>query len=430
MPWIDDYRNKRRTAAEAVRLIHSGNRVFTSGNAATPRPLLRALIERKAELHDVELVHLLLMGNEFSAPGLEGHFRHNALFVGPGDRHAVNSGAADYTPIFLSEIPLLFSAGVLPLDVALLQVSPPDEHGFVSFGTEVLASAAAAAVARTVIVQVNEQMPRVLGDSFLHVSRAHAVVETDEPLPELEKSGFGEVEQRIGQVISELIPDGATLQLGIGTIPDAVLASLTNKRDLGIHTEMISDGVMQAMEAGIFTGAKKTLHPGKAIATLILGSRELYHFVDNNPAFDLHPSNYTNDPFIIAQNDNLIAVNSAIEVDLTGQVCAESIGTAIYSGFGGQLDFLRGTARARGGKPIIALPATARHNELSRIVPQLQAGAGVVTTRGDVHYVVTEFGVAHLYGKTLRQRARALIDIAHPQFRDSLEQAAKERKLL
>jgi len=430
MPWIDDYRNKRRTADEAVRLIHSKDRVFTSGNAATPRPLLRALIERKAELQDVELVHLLLMGDEFSAPGLEGHFRHNALFVGPGDRRAVNSGAADYTPIFLSEIPTLFSSGVLPLDVALLQVSPPDEHGFMSLGIEVLASKAAADTARTVIVQVNEQMPRVLGDSFLHISRVHAVVETNEPLPELEKSEFGEVEQKIGQFIAEMIPDGATLQMGIGTIPDAVLTCLTTKRDLGIHTEMISDGVMQAMEAGIFTGAKKTLHPTKAIATLILGSHELYRFVDNNPAFELHPSTYTNDPFIIAQNDNLIAVNSAIEVDLTGQICAESIGTAIYSGFGGQLDFIRGAARARGGKPVIALPATARGGKLSRIVPQLQPGAGVVTTRGDVHYVVTEFGVAHLYGKTLRQRSRALINIAHPQFRDSLERAARERKLL
>jgi len=392
--------------------------------------LLRALIERKAELQDVELVHLLLMGDEFSVPGLEGHFRHNALFVGPADRRAVNSGTADYTPIFLSEIPTLFSSGVLPLDVALLQVSPPDEHGFMSLGIEVLASKAAADTARTVIVQVNEQMPRVLGDSFLHVSRVHAVVETNEPLPELEKSGFGEVEQNIGQCIAEMIPDGATLQMGIGTIPDAVLASLTTKRDLGIHTEMISDGVMQAMETGIFTGAKKTLHPTKAIATLILGSHELYRFVDNNPAFELHPSTYTNDPFIIAQNDNLIAVNSAIEVDLTGQVCAESIGAAIYSGFGGQLDFIRGAARARGGKPIIALPATARGGELSRIVPQLQPGAGVVTTRGDVHYVVTEFGVAHLYGKTLRQRAQELINIAHPQFRVSLAHAARERKIL
>jgi acyl-CoA hydrolase len=430
MPWIDDYRNKLRNAAEAVRLVKSGDRVFTSGNAATPRLLLRALIERKPELEAVELVHLLLVGNEFSAPSLEGHFRHNALFVGPGDRQAVNAGQADYTPIFLSEIPTLFSSGVLPLDVAMLHVSSPDEHGFMSLGVEVLASKAAAEAARTVIVQVNRQMPRVLGDSFLHISRVHAVVESDEPLPELEGGGFGKVEQHIGQHIADLIPDGATLQMGIGTIPDAVLASLTDKRDLGVHTEMISDGVMRAMEAGIFTGARKTLHPGKALATLIFGSHALYRFVDNNPAFELHPSTYTNDPFIIAQNDNLIAINSALEVDLTGQVCADSIGTTIYSGFGGQLDFIRGAARARGGKPIIALPATARAGDMSRIVPLLKPGAGVVTTRGDVHYVVTEFGVAQLYGKTLRQRARALIGIAHPRFREPLERAARERNLL
>jgi acyl-CoA hydrolase len=299
-----------------------------------------------------------------------------------------------------------------------------------SLGVEVLASLAAAKAARRVIAQVNHRMPRVLGDAFLHVSRVHAVVECDEPLPEFSCGTFGDVEQRIGRHIADLTPDGATLQLGIGAIPDAVLASLTGKRDLGIHTEMISDGVMQAMEAGIVTGEKKTLHPGKAIATLILGSPKLYRFVDNNPAFELHPSSYTNDPFIIAQNDNLIAINSALEVDLTGQVCADSIGTMIYSGFGGQLDFIRGAARSRGGKPIIALPATARGEEFSRIVPILKPGAGVVTTRGDVHYVVTECGVAELYGKTLRQRARALIDLAHPRFRAELERAAWERHLL
>ncbi|MCS6925678.1 MAG: 4-hydroxybutyrate CoA-transferase [Candidatus Binatia bacterium] len=430
MPWIDDYRRKRMKAAEAVRLIKSGDRVFTSGNAATPRLLLRALVERAPELERVELLHLLLVGDEFSAPGLERHLRHNAFFVGPGDRQAVNTGSADYTPVFLSEIPALFLSGQIHLDVALLQTSLPDEHGFMSLGVEVLASKAAAESARTVIVQVNAQMPRVLGDSFLHVSRVHAIVESDEPLPELAGGTYGEVEKRIGEHIATLIPDGATLQLGIGTIPDAVLASLTGKRALGIHTEMVSDGVMRAMEAGIITGARKTLHPGKVVATLILGSQTLYRFVHNNPAFELHPSSYTNDPFIIAQNDNLIAVNSAIEIDLTGQVCADSIGTAIYSGFGGQLDFIRGAARSRGGKPIIALPATAQGGTVSRIVPLLKPGAGVVTTRGDVHYVVTEFGVAYLYGKTLRQRARALIDIAHPQFRDTLERAARERKLL
>ena len=430
MHWFNDYRGKRLSAQEAVRLIKSGDRVFTSGNVATPRLLLRALLERKRELEHVELVHLLLMGDEFSAPGLEAHFRHNALFVGPGDRLAVNMGKADYTPIFLSEIPQLFASGALPLDVALLHVSRPDEHGFMSLGVEVLASQAAAKAARTVIVQVNDQMPRVLGDSFLQVSQVHAVVECSEPLPEFTCGAFGEVEQRIGSHIANLIPDGATLQLGIGTIPDAVLASLTGKRDLGVHTELISDGVMQAMEAGIITGDKKTLHPGKAIATLILGSPALYRFVDNNPAFEFHPSSYTNDPFVIAQNDGMIAINSALEVDLTGQVCADSIGTTIYSGFGGQLDFIRGAARSRGGKPIIALPATARGGELSRIVPVLKPGAGVVTTRGDVHYVVTEFGVAELYGKTLRQRARALIAIAHPCFRAELERAAWERHWL
>ena len=430
MPWQDEYRSKCVTAREAVRLIHSGDQVFTSGNVATPQLLFRALIDRKQELEHVHLVHLLLMGEEFAAPGLDEHFHHNALFVGPGDRQAVNAGKADYTPIFLSEIPDLFANGHVPLDVAMLQVSPPDEHGFMSLGVEVLASHAAARAAPSVIVQVNDAMPRVLGDAFLHVSHVHAIVECSEPLPEFSCGTVGEVERRIGSHIAGLIPDGATLQLGIGTIPDAVLASLTGKRDLGIHTEMISDGVMQAMEAGIITGERKTLHHGKAIATLALGSHALYRYIDNNPAFELHPSSYTNDPFVIAQNDTLIAINSALEVDLTGQVCADSIGTAIYSGFGGQLDFIRGAARSRGGKPIIALPATAQRGTMSRIVPLLKPGAGVVTTRGDVHYVVTEFGVAQLYGKTLRQRARALIDIAHPQFRESLEQGARDRHLL
>jgi acyl-CoA hydrolase len=430
MAWTDDYRRKRQSAPHAVRAINSGDRVFVSGNAATPRLLLRALLERKRELERVELVHLLLLGDGLAAPDLEGHFRHNAFFVGSGDRQAVNAGTADYTPIFLSEIPALLSSGDLPLDVALFQVSPPDEHGFMSLGVEVLASKAAAEAARMVIVQVNKHMPRVLGDSFLHASRVDVIVEGDEPLPELISPQFGEVERQIGHHIAALIPDGATLQLGIGTIPDAVLASLAGKRDLGVHTEMLSDGVMRAMEAGIVTGARKTLHPGKVVATFVMGTNALYRFVDNNPAFELHPSSYTNDPFIIAQNRNLIAINSALEVDLTGQICADSIGTTIYSGFGGQLDFIRGAARARGGKPIIALSATARDGTLSRIVPTLKPGAGVVTTRGDVHYVVTEFGVAQLYGKTLRQRARALIAIAHPRFREELERAATTRKLL
>ena len=299
MHWQDDYRGKCMSADQAVRLIKSGDQVFTSGNVATPRLLFHALIARAHELERVQFIHLLLMGDDFSAPGLEQHFRHNALFVGPGDRLAVNMGKADYTPIFLSEIPHLFALGHLRPDVALLQVSPPDEHGFMSLGVEVLASHAAATAARTVIVQVNEQMPRVLGDAFLHVSHVDAVVECNEPLPEFSCGTFGSAEQHIGAHIAGLIPDGATLQLGIGAIPDAVLASLTDKKDLGIHTEMISDGVMHAMEAGVITGEKKTLHHGKAIATLALGSQALYRYVHNNPAFELHPASYSNDSFVI-----------------------------------------------------------------------------------------------------------------------------------
>jgi acyl-CoA hydrolase len=429
MGWFEDYRKKRRSAAQAVCVVRSGDRVFTSGNAATPRLLLRELAKRKPALRRVQLSHLLLMGEDLAVEAGDGHLRHNALFVGPGDRAAVNDGQADYLPIFLSEIPALFYSRRLPLDVALLHVSPPDEHGFMSFGVEVLASKAAAETARTVIVQVNQQMPRVLGDSFIHASRVHAVVECDEPLPELEPAEYGETEKRIAEHIASFIDDGATLQLGIGAIPDAVIANLGGRRDLGIHTEMVSDGVMKAMEAGAVTGRRKSLHPGKAVATLVVGSRALYRFVDNNPAFEMHPSSYTNDPFVIAKNDRMVSVNSAIEVDLTGQVCSDSIGPKIYSGFGGQLDFVRGAARSPGGVPIIALPSTACGGRVSRIVPYLRHGAGVVTTRGDVHLVVTEFGAADLYGKNLRQRARSLIEIAHPRFREDLERAAGERKL-
>lgn len=429
MDWHGRYEASRMTADEAMQLVRSGDRVFCSGNAATPEPLLRALASRD-DLWDVELVHLLLMGGALDSVGHEGHLRHNALFVGPADRVAVNTGQADYTPAHLSEIPMLFTSGAMPLDVALLQVSPPDEHGYMSLGVEVLASRAAAESAGQVIVQVNRRMPRVMGDTFLHASSVNAVVEVDEPLFGLQARPYGDTERLIGEHIAGLIPDGATLQLGIGAIPDAVLSSLAGKRDLGIHTEMISDGIITAMEAGILTGARKTLHKGKAIGTLVLGSESLYRFVDDNPAFALHPSSYTNDPAIIARNDNLVAVNSALEVDLTGQVCADSIGSQIYSGFGGQLDFMRGAASSRGGKPVIGMPATAMGGTMSRIVPVLKSGAGVVTTRCDVRYVVTEFGVADLYGKSLRQRANALIGIAHPDFRGELEATARGRKLI
>jgi 4-hydroxybutyrate CoA-transferase len=431
MSWVDDYKKKLVSAEEAVSVVKSGDRVYISGNAATPYVLMKALAARKDELKDVELVHVLLLGEDpLSRPEMEGHFRHNSLFVGPADRKAINEGRADYVPIFLHQIPYLFYSGQMPLDVAMLHVSPPDEHGFMSLGVEVLASKAAAERAKVVIAQVNDKMPRVLGDSFLHVSRFHKIVEISDPLPELEKSAASEVELRIGRSIADLIEDGSTLQLGIGGIPDAVLASLANRRDLGVHTEMVSDGVMEAIEKGIITGARKTFHPYKVVITFALGTKRLYDFVDNNPIFEAHPTDYVNHPFNVARNDNMIAINSAIEVDITGQVCSDSIGTIIYSGFGGQVDFIRGAAHSKGGKPIIALPSTAKDGEMSRIVPFLKKGAGVVTTRGDVRYVVTEYGVAYLYGKNLQERTKALINIAHPKFRADLIREAKARNLL
>lgn len=431
MNWMEEYKKRWTTAEEAVGAVRSGNRVYLSGNAATPYALVRALAARKDELEHVQIINALMIGDDpLSKPGMERHFRYNSLFVGSAIRDAVNDGRADYVPVFLHEIPRLFSSGLVPLDVAMIHTSPPDEHGFMSLGVESLMTQAAVNAAKIVIAQVNDKMPRTLGDCFVHISRINKLVEVSEDLPELEKSGFTEVEKRIGEYIAELVGDGSTLQLGIGGIPDAVLASLVGKRDLGIHTEMVSDGVMEAVEAGIITGARKTLHPRKVIATFSLGSHRLYDYLDNNPLFEFHPSDYTNDPFVIAQNENMVAVNSALEVDLTGQVCADSIGTRIYSGFGGQVDFIRGAARAKGGKPIIALPATAQGGHVSRIVPTLKQGAGVVTTRADVHYVVTEYGIAYLHGKNLRERAEALIRIAHPAFREELTRAARERKLL
>jgi 4-hydroxybutyrate CoA-transferase len=431
MNWLSDYRAKLTSAAAAVAVIRSGHRVYYGGNAAIPRALVDALVGRKDELADVQLNHVLLLGTDpLSAAGMEGHFRHNSLFVGPADRRAVNDGRADYVPIFLHQIPRLFREGIIPLDVAMVQVSPPDEHGFMSLGVETLSSAAACQMARTVILQVNERMPRVLGDTFLHVSRASAIVEHTEALPNLEPKPATEVEAAIARHVVGLIEPGATMQMGIGGIPDSVYAAMEGPLELGIHTEMISDGAMRAIERGVVTGTRKTLHPGKVVITFALGSAALYEFLDNNPLIEAHPVEYVNDPFIVSQHDKMIAINSALEVDLTGQVCSDSIGSYIYSGFGGQVDFIRGAARSKGGKPIIALPATAKGGEASRIVPFLKPGAGVVTSRADVHYVVTEFGEANLFGKNLRERAEALIAIAHPAFQTELEQAAKERKLL
>jgi acyl-CoA hydrolase len=431
MNWLDSYKSKLTTADEAVRKIETGGRVYYGGNAAIPFALVRALAQRKDELENVQLNHVLLIGDDpLSKPEMAGHFRHNSLFVGPADRKAVNDGRADYVPIFLYQIPRLFSEGIVPLDVAMVMVSPPDEHGFMSLGVETLASKAACRAAKHIIVQVNEQMPRVLGDSFVHVSRVHAIVEHTERLPTLETKPATEIEKAIGGHIVPMIEPGATLQMGIGGIPDAIFAALEGPLDLGVHTEMISDGAMRAIEAGIVTGNQKSIHPGKVIITFALGSETLYEFLDNNPFIEAHPVEYVNDPVVASGNDNLIAINSAVEVDLTGQVCSDSIGAYIYSGFGGQVDFIRAAARSKGGKPIIAIPSTAQKGKTSRIVPFLKKGAGVVTSRADVHYVVTEHGVANLFGKNLRERVEALISIADPQFQDELITAAKERKLL
>jgi len=431
MSWFDDYKKKKCSFEEAVSVVKSNDRVYISGNAATPFKLMEALATRKDELQNVEIAHVLLFGDDpLSKPGMEGHFRHNSLFVGPADRAAVNEGRADYIPVFLYEIPTLFYSGELPIDIAFMHLSPPDEHGFMSYGVECLASKAAAETAKIVVAQVNEKMPRALGDSFIHVSRVSKVIEISEELPELAPIPFTDVEKKIGSNIAGLVEDGSTLQLGIGGIPNAALKAMFDKKDLGIHTEMVSDSIIEAIDAGVITGAKKTLHPGKVIATFYLGTKNLYDSIDNNPVFETHPTEYTNHPYIIGQNEKMIAINSAIEVDLTGQICSDSIGTKIYSGFGGQVDFIRGAAQSKGGKPIIALPSVAKGGKISKIVSTLQIGAGVVTTRADVHYVVTEYGVAYLHGKNLRQRAEALINIAHPDFRQMLEQEAKKRNLL
>ena len=431
MNWLDDYKSKLRSSDEAVKIIQSGDSVYYGGNAAIPWELVRALARRKDELRDVRLSHVLLMGQDpLSTPEMAGHFRHNSLFVGPADREAVNDGRADYTPIFLYLIPRLFLERIVPLDVAMVQVSPPDNHGFMSLGVEVLASKAACQMAKKVIVQVNDKMPRILGDSFIHVGRVHAIVEHSEALPTLKGKPATDVEKAIAGYIVKMIEPGCTMQMGIGGIPDAVYEAMEGPLDLGIHTEMISDGAWRAIERGVVTGNRKTLHRGKVVITFALGSDSLYEYLNNNPFIEAHPSDYVNDPFIVGQNEKLVAINSAVEIDLTGQVCSDSVGARIYSGFGGQVDFIRGAARSEGGKPVIALPSLAQGGKTSRITPFLKTGAGVVTSRADVHWVVTEYGVVNLFGKNLRQRAEALIGISHPNFREELERAAKERKLL
>ena len=425
--WAEAYRTRRTAAEEAVRAIKSGDRVFLTGNCSVPQVVLAALVEyAKAELHDVELTQVLTVGDaEYAKPDMVGHIRVNTMFISPDVRPAVQEGRADFTPVFLSEIPRLYRTE-LPIDVALIHVSPPDEHGFCSYGVEVGVTKTAADVAQIVIAEVNPRMPRTLGDSFIHVSKIDHIVEVDYRLPEFQMAKPSPIQNAIGKHIADLIEDGSTVQTGIGGIPDAVLAYLGDKKDLGVHTELFSDGVIELVNRGIINNEAKSIHPGKIIAGFLLGTQQLYSFVHDNPIVELHPTEYVNDPFLIAQNDKMISINSAIEVDITGQVCADSIGPSLYSGVGGQVDFVRGAARSKGGKPIIALPSTAKGDTISRITWQLQPGAGVVTTRNDVHYVVTEYGVAYLHGKSIRERAQALIGIAHPRFRDELEAKARE----
>jgi 4-hydroxybutyrate CoA-transferase len=429
--WLDKYLSKRRTAEEAVKVIRSGDCVYIHPGCAAPGQLVKAMVDRAPELRKVKVIHILTGGiADYVRPEMAESFRHVALFSGANVRDAINEGRADFVPIFLSEIESLFSSRVLPVDVALIHVSPPDEHGFCSFGVGVDTTKTAAECARIVIAQVNPKVPRTLGDSFIHLNKIHYVVEVADDLLEFPMGEVSDTAMRIGRHIGELIEDGSTLQLGIGEIPDAVLNYLTEKMHLGVHSEMVSDGVINLIESGNITNEKKTLHPGKILLGFVLGTRRLFDFIHNNPIFEFHPAQYINDPFVISRNEKQVAINSAIEVDLTGQVCADSIGYSFYSGIGGQVDFVRGAARSKGGKPIIALRSTALNDTASRIVPHLKEGAGVVTSRGDVHYVVTEFGVAYLHGKTVRERCRSLINIAHPKFREELERSARERNLL
>ena len=428
------FQSRVQTAEQAASLIQSDSRVFLTGNCSVPKTVLAALVRRAPQLRNVEITQVLTVGAaDYVSVGMELHLRVNTLFISDNVRAAVNEGRADFTPCFLSEIPLLFKSGRLPLDAALIQVSPPDEHGFCSLGVEVGVTKTAAQAAKRVIAEVNPRMPRTLGDAFIHVSKLDAIVPVDYPLPEMHMAASDAVTDRIADHVASLIPDGATLQTGIGAIPDAVLRRLTDRRDLGVHTELFSDGVIDLVNRGVINGERKTLHPGKIVAGFLLGTQNLYNFVNDNPVIELHPSEYVNDPFVIAQNERMVAINSAIEVDLTGQVCADSLGTRLYSGVGGQVDFIYGAARAKGGLPIIALPSTLARKDgtrLSKIAALLKPGAGVTTSRNHVHFVVTEHGVADLYGKTIKQRAEALILIAAPEFRDELRRSAKELKYL
>jgi acyl-CoA hydrolase len=419
------------SAAEAVAGIRSGQQIYVHAAASAPSVLLDALVARAPELRDVNVVHLHCEGpGPHLAPEMAGHFYHRALFIGPNARKAVNEGRAEYIPAFLSDVPTLFRRGIIPLDAVLINVSPPDSHGFCSLGTSVVAMPTAIRCAKTVIAQFNRAVPRTLGDSFVHVDDIDLAVDVDVPPYDHAYDSIGEIERRVGGYVAELVPDGATVQMGIGAIPTAVADALLDKRDLGIHTEMMTDVVLDLVEAGVITGKRKEVNIGKIVATFMLGSQRLYGWVHDNPMIEMRPVEYTNDTAVIRRFKRMVAINSAIEIDLTGQVCADSIGSRMYSGVGGQMDFIRGAALADEGRAIIALPSTAAGGTVSRIVPFLQQGAGVVTTRAHVETIVTEWGVAEMHGRSVPERARALIEIADPQFRAQLEEEARRARFI
>ena len=426
--WKKEYQHKLQDPKSALSHIRPGNRIFVGTGCAVPSLLVRTLETIGSKLRDTEIMHILTVGDTpYTNEQFCDNFRCNTFFIGQNTRSAIAEGRADYTPVFLSDLPQLFKSGSIPIDVALIQVSPPDDHGFCCFGISVDVVKSASESAAIVIAEVNPNMPRTWGDSLISIDKIDVLVENDTLLPEVLSPPPDEIAERIAKNISRYIEDGSTIQMGIGTIPEAITKFLKDKKDLGVHSEMISDGVVDLWEAGVITNRKKTIHQGKIIASLGMGTKRLYDFVNNNPAVEFHPSEYVNNPYIISLNDRMVALNSALEVDLTGQVTAESLGHQFYSGIGGQADFMRGAAKSNRGKPIIALPSTAKNGTISRIVPHLSEAAGVVTSRGDVHYVVTEFGVALLHGKSIRERAIALINIAHPAFRDKLLKFCKLR---
>ena len=423
--WRTVYEQKKTTAEAALGVLQSRQRVFIHMGAGAPQALIEGLCLRVTSLHGVEILHCINLGPApYCEPEFAPHCRHNAIFVAANTRCAVQAGRADSIPVFLHEVESLFSNGTLPIDVALIQVSPPDRSGHMSLGAAVDISLSAARAARHVIAQVNSQVPRTMGDTCLTAFDLHAIVEDDRPLPEFHQGEITPMHVEIARHVAALIPDEATLQIGVGAIPDAVLAQLTDRRDLGVHTEMFSDGLIPLIECGAITNAKKTLHPYKVVAAFAMGTRALYEFINDNPLFEFLPNKYVNSPVIIAANRRMVAVNSALEIDLSGQVCSDSIGSLPFSGIGGQVDFVRGAAHAPEGVAVIALPSTAKHGAVSRIVPRLKPGAGVVTSRGDVRWVATEFGAVNLFGRSLNQRAELLITLAHPTFRAELEREA------